>query len=55
MLIISMQKKVWKGFKIKPLDDYYHLYVQIDTLLLPDVFENFRNECIKTFKLNPAC
>ena len=30
------------------------MYVQSDTLLLADVFENFRNKCIEIYKLNPA-
>ena len=30
------------------------MYVQSDTLLLPDVFENFRNMCIKVYELDPA-
>ena len=38
----------------KDLDDYHDLYVQSDTLLLTDVFENFRNMCIKVYKLDPA-
>ena len=36
------------------LDDYDDLYVQSDTLLLADVFENFRNEFIEIYELNPA-
>ena len=35
--------KVFKEFKIKYLGEYHDLYVQSDTLLLGDVFENFRN------------
>ena len=30
------------------------MYVQSDTLLLADVFENFRNMCIKVYELDPA-
>ena len=34
-------QKVFEEFKLKNLDDYHDLYVQSDTLLLADVFENF--------------
>ena len=30
------------------------MYVQSDTLLLADVFENFRNKCIEIYELDPA-
>ena len=30
------------------------MYVQSDTLLLTDVFENFRNMCLKIYKIDPA-
>ena len=29
------------------------MYAQSDTLLLPDVFENFRNKCIEIYELDP--
>ena len=45
-------KRVFKSFNNKNLGDYYDLYVQSDTLLLPDVFENFRNMCIKVYELD---
>ena len=44
-------KRVYKGFKMKNLGDY-HDYVKNDTLLLPDVFENFRKMCLKNYKLD---
>ena len=34
---------------------HYDLYVQSDTLLLADVFGNFRNMCLEVYKRNPAC
>ena len=36
------------------LGDYYDLYVQSDTLLLANVFENFRNKCFEIYELDPA-
>ena len=45
---------VFKKFKLKNLEEYHDLYVQSDTLLLADVFENFRNMCIKVYELDPA-
>ena len=54
MLIIGTWKKVYKEFKSKNLRDYHDLYVQSDTLLLADVFENFRNKFIEIYELDPA-
>ena len=39
-------QKVWEVFKIKGLGEFHDLYVQSDTLLLVDVFENFRDSLI---------
>ena len=47
-------KRVFEYYSNKNLGDYYDLYVQSDTLLLADVFENFRNMCIKVYELDPA-
>ena len=45
---------VFNKFKLKNLGKYHGLYVQSDTLLLTDVFENFRNTCLKVYELDPA-
>ena len=47
-------KKVFDKFDIKNLGEYHDLYVQSDTLLLADVFNNFRDLCLKTYRLDPA-
>ena len=46
--------KVFKEFKLKHLREYQDFYVQSETLLLADVFENFGNTCIKIYELDPA-
>ena len=45
---------VFDKFKLNNLGDYHDLYVQSDTLLLADVFENFRNMFLKEYELDPA-
>ena len=45
---------LFKRFKLKNLGEYHNLYVQSDTLLLADVFENFRNKCLEVCELDPA-
>ena len=47
-------RKVWKVLRIKNLREYHDLYVQSDTNLLEDVFENFRDKCIEIYELDPA-
>ena len=47
-------KRVFKNLNNKNLGDYHDLYVQSDTILLADVFENFRNMCIKVYELDLA-
>ena len=47
-------QKVWDVFEIKNRGEYHDLYVQSDTLLLADVFENFRDMCLEIHELDPA-
>ena len=45
-------KRVYKDFEIKYLGEYHVLYVQNDTLLLADVFKNFRSMCTNIYELD---
>ena len=47
-------QKVWEAFGIKNRGEYHDLYAQSDTLLLADVFENFRNMCLEIYELDPV-
>ena len=47
-------QKVWDVFEINNLGEYHDLYVQSDTLLLADIFENFRNMCLNIYELDPV-
>ena len=47
-------QKVFEELRLKHLGEYHNLYVQNDTLLLADVFENFRDKCIEIYELDPA-
>ncbi|XP_065639485.1 uncharacterized protein LOC136072256 [Hydra vulgaris] len=50
----SHAQNVWNEFECKTFRDYHDLYNLSDVLLLADVFENFRNVCMKNYKLDPA-
>ena len=45
---------VFNKFRLNNLEEYHDLYVQSDTLLLADIFENFRNKCLEVYELDPA-
>ena len=45
---------VFKRFKLENLGQDHDLYVQSDTLLLADVFENVRGMCVKVYELDPT-
>ena len=47
-------KRVFKDFKIRYLEDFHDLYVESNTLLLADPFENFRNMCLEMYVLDPV-
>ena len=47
-------KIICKDFEIKSLGEYQDLHLKSDTLLLADVFENFRKVCLKMYNLDLA-
>ena len=47
-------RRICKDFEIKNLGKYHDLYIQSDTLLLADIFENVRNMCLETYQLDPV-
>ena len=47
-------QKLWDVFEINNLGEYRDLYLQSDTLLPADVYENFRNICHEKYQLESA-
>ena len=47
--------EVWNTFNCQTFKDYLELYNLIDTLLLADIFENFREICFDNYGIDPAC
>ena len=47
-------KRVCKVFEIKHLGEYHNLYLKSVTLLLANVFRNFRKMCLKIYHLDIA-
>ena len=46
--------EVWNIFQMKTMKDYHDLWLKCDVLLLADVFEKFRNNSLKNYRLCPS-
>jgi hypothetical protein len=46
--------RIFETFSCQNMGDYHDLYVKSDVLLLANVFENFRNVCLKAYNLDPC-
>ena len=47
-------QRVSKEFGIHNTGDYHDLYLRMDVVLLANVFEAFRDTCLKHYKLDPV-
>ena len=47
-------REVWRVFDCQTLKDYHDLYMELDTHLLADIFERFRSDSMKHYKIDPA-
>ena len=48
-------QKVWKKFGIRGLGDYHDLYLlRADVVLLANVYETFRDTCLRHYSLDPV-
>ena len=47
-------QRVWKEFGIHNLGDHHDLYLRTDVVLLANVFEAFRDTCLRHYKLDPV-
>ena len=47
-------QNLWAVSEIKNSGEYHNFYAQSNRLLLADVFENFRDKCIKIYDFDPS-
>ena len=46
-------QNVWDIFKCKTFQEYMEIYVELDVLLLAELFSQFKNNCKQQFGLFP--
>ena len=50
----SFARFVWDEMECRTFQDYMETYLATDVMLLADVFENFRTNCMNDYELDPA-
>ena len=45
---------IWDSFGCQNLENFLEIYLESDVLMLADMFENFRDNCLKYYHLDPA-
>ena len=53
-MLLMQTERVCKEFETKNFGKFHDIYVQINTYLLANVFENFRNTWLEIYELDPA-
>lgn len=51
---LKFAEKVYNHFKFKIFGEYHNLYLKMDTILLKDVFDNFRKTSYENYRLDPV-
>ena len=51
---VAQAFKIYTLFGCRNLGDYHGVYLRTDVLILADVFEKFRQVCMKVYKLDPV-
>ena len=47
-------KRVWEVYNIQNMKQFHDKYMLLDTLLLAEIYEQFRDLCLKDYKLDPT-
>ena len=50
----NFAQNIWNSFFCKTFQDHMEIYLLADCLLLCDVFENFRSNCLQQYSIDPC-
>ena len=52
--VYTRATRVWNPFGCRTMADYHDIYLQLDVLLLADIFLKFRTTCLEYYSLDPV-